>query len=825
MAKREVGRHLLDILLLLGNSAGIAGALLQVLGVSWDAGRWRMFWGGVALFCTAAVFLRHFAARGRKPVWRAVWVLGLCAALYVLVGILVREQLFAGLAMALRDAIENVNERYQLHIALASRSSLLQNSKWMGSAGEHAGVLGILYVFFPLVLLMGCLWNRCRSLSLIVANSLWLAAACALNIFPDYPWLVLCILGAVAAVAHVNFRARPAAGLWALCWLLPLATLAVGVVYYLLLPGMDAKYEMAEEARTHFYMVVNEEWFPAMQAAIADWREIVLPGSGANVTGTLDRRNIFAYTAADVYRVTVDRLPQDTLYLKGFVGESYGEREWAAQSDLDLERYYREQGLKLPDKYADLVNISYEAAGGRQGQKAFRTIRIEELGGRSNYSIYPYGALLTDNDTVHGDGSVERKDRAYEFQYRCLADSSDRNALRGESADLERQYRQYVYDNFREYPEEALPLLTERLTMEKIRTGDVYSCALDIMNFLGRQARYDLDAGKNPEGTDFVEYFLFESHVGYCVHFASSAVLCLRYFGIPARYVAGYAASPSDFVRNSDGTYTAVIKSKQAHAWAEIYLDGIGWTPVEMTPGAAAFAADNRIEQMALVEELAGGRTSTPKNEDAQEAGLSVQGATSKPAAGEAGNSSASAVWQGAAESSVLQAGGAQGGISQGGMPQEGAEDLTGRIGRMPRRYQKVWEALLAAGVLWFAWRRLRGWQIRRWRGKLGRAGTREGICLLYRNLRRALQAAGCPRRLAVDEEPFWKALRRICPKMMREEYETFCAILEKNSFGPAEPSREEFLAVQGMHDKLVKWAGEKMPFYKKGLFMTAEGV
>ncbi len=136
--------------------------------------------------------------------------------------------------------------------------------------------------------------------------------------------------------------------------------------------------------------------------------------------------------------------------------------------------------------------------------------------------------------------------------------------------------------------------------------------------FLTGNAVYDLDVSNTPEGEDFVEYFLFERKRGYCAHFASSAVLMLRYLGIPARYVTGYAAGPENLKSNADGICSAVILNRQAHAWVEIYLDGIGWVPVEMTPGAAPFPHDNTGEP---------GEEEVNQNGDAQKEPLLSDGA------------------------------------------------------------------------------------------------------------------------------------------------------------------------------------------------------
>ena len=79
------------------------------------------------------------------------------------------------------------------------------------------------------------------------------------------------------------------------------------------------------------------------------------------------------------------------------------------------------------------------------------------------------------------------------------------------------------------------------------------------------------------------EGFLYETREGYCVQFATTATLLLRSMGIPARYVEGYIAS--SFSRAEDyeetGRYESIVTDRQAHAWVEVYYDGLGWIPYE----------------------------------------------------------------------------------------------------------------------------------------------------------------------------------------------------------------------------------------------------
>jgi hypothetical protein len=67
-------------------------------------------------------------------------------------------------------------------------------------------------------------------------------------------------------------------------------------------------------------------------------------------------------------------------------------------------------------------------------------------------------------------------------------------------------------------------------------------------------------------------------------------VLLLRAAGVPARYVTGFRGGEW----NPVGGYVAV-RGERAHAWAEAYVDGSGWTRVDATPPADALAPAGRL--------------------------------------------------------------------------------------------------------------------------------------------------------------------------------------------------------------------------------------
>ncbi len=104
-----------------------------------------------------------------------------------------------------------------------------------------------------------------------------------------------------------------------------------------------------------------------------------------------------------------------------------------------------------------------------------------------------------------------------------------------------------------------------------------------IRAYVSACAAYDLNTGRMPsDAADFALWFLEESETGYCVHFATAAVVLLRAAGVPARYVSGY------MLRLSAGA-EADVTGENAHAWAEYYEPALGtWLILEATPSAAS---------------------------------------------------------------------------------------------------------------------------------------------------------------------------------------------------------------------------------------------
>ena len=99
-----------------------------------------------------------------------------------------------------------------------------------------------------------------------------------------------------------------------------------------------------------------------------------------------------------------------------------------------------------------------------------------------------------------------------------------------------------------------------------------------IAEYLRRNMRYRLDVEYPPAGRDFASWFVLESKQGYCSYFATAMAVMGRIAGLPTRYVEGYLARPGDGGE-------VVLTGWDAHAWAEVYLRGLGWIPYDATNG------------------------------------------------------------------------------------------------------------------------------------------------------------------------------------------------------------------------------------------------
>lgn len=120
--------------------------------------------------------------------------------------------------------------------------------------------------------------------------------------------------------------------------------------------------------------------------------------------------------------------------------------------------------------------------------------------------------------------------------------------------------------------------LAAQLRAENDDTAKLIAAALQ--HFVTGQFAYTLSPPLL--GRHSVDEFLFDTQRGFCEHFASSFVFLMRAAGVPARVVTGYQGGEINPV---DGYLE--VRQSDAHAWAEVWVEGRGWRRVDPTTAVA----------------------------------------------------------------------------------------------------------------------------------------------------------------------------------------------------------------------------------------------
>jgi len=113
-----------------------------------------------------------------------------------------------------------------------------------------------------------------------------------------------------------------------------------------------------------------------------------------------------------------------------------------------------------------------------------------------------------------------------------------------------------------------------------------YEQAMKLQAFFRSTANFEYDTRVAPARSDDAVWDFIQSRRGYCVQFASAMAVMARTLGIPSRVAVGFL--PGDLAKDDTGEY--VVTGHQAHAWPELYFEGIGWVRFEPTPAVQSGA-------------------------------------------------------------------------------------------------------------------------------------------------------------------------------------------------------------------------------------------
>ena len=309
--------------------------------------------------------------------------------------------------------------------------------------------------------------------------------------------------------------------------------------------------------------------------------------------GSVSRGNVYAagVRLMDIY---ANQQPTSTIYLHQSSRGDYENGQWEDNWDEEIYERLEQSGVE----WESWIGVEWDRLSDEERESWSGTLRtlmdslIYELNARYGGSepiglgIYPAESNQTLKPMPYFSQTVERQIEggygAYYYPISLLAIPwnwvSDEEPLNRELLEL---YRQEALDYYTRLPSGQLTKFRQLVEANPLESLE--EVTMFIHHTLTTYATYTQAPGMFPLNADPAEYFLFESGRGYCQHFASAAVILYRMYGIPARYATGYSVKPSDFTLEN-GEYHAEVTDESAHAWVEIYLDGYGWYPVEMTP-------------------------------------------------------------------------------------------------------------------------------------------------------------------------------------------------------------------------------------------------
>ena len=309
----------------------------------------------------------------------------------------------------------------------------------------------------------------------------------------------------------------------------------------------------------------------------------------------------------DTLEVTTENPTE--LYLRGFVGGEYKETYWKALSASKYQGDYAGMLNWLDDKdfepvtqYAQYLHLTQKESGNETEDER---VQVKNTGAYRKYLYLPATASgwSTGNADARKDWQVQSGGLfgAFHYQYRSVAAAGTADEVYPSSwletpsdetenqyLDAESVYHSFAEDSYMEVSDELEPTIKEVFFENQADLSDMdfTDVTTQIRKVLRTETTYTEKPQNPSDGTDTVEWFLKDYKKGNAVYYASAAVMAYRVAGYPARYAEGYHLSAEDAqAMADDGQTTAQLTTKNAHAWVEVYISGMGWLPVEVVPG------------------------------------------------------------------------------------------------------------------------------------------------------------------------------------------------------------------------------------------------
>lgn len=272
----------------------------------------------------------------------------------------------------------------------------------------------------------------------------------------------------------------------------------------------------------------------------------------------------------DAKHLEVETDSIESMYLKYYSGDVYESNTWTSLNEAE----YESMDAALDKSFKWITRFTFE-------ESDVNEVTITDYRKGKTFSLYPY--------------NMRSCDQSYETYFDMYLKYSSNQATfqvwdidqKIENSKKDYLYIEFIKDNYLKIPADIEHLFKYELGLKDEKLHESIA-KQRILSFL-EDYTYTLSPGATPEDVDFVDYFLTQNKKGYCVHFATTATLMFRYYGIPARYVEGYHVSRSQFDENGK----AEVLDRNAHAWVEIFDTEYGWKPIEVTVGQNEIVDDD----------------------------------------------------------------------------------------------------------------------------------------------------------------------------------------------------------------------------------------
>lgn len=301
---------------------------------------------------------------------------------------------------------------------------------------------------------------------------------------------------------------------------------------------------------------------------------------------------------------------------------------------VETKNYYTGKGWKntsTAETVSDEQTLTLSTNPEYQGPFDAETTITLSFNTPTDYLPYPYGNVSIPFDKLGPIQQIKEKERIK------LLDSPETLQLTWRKPNFSQEQLQLVPDQAAQ--NEALtqlpPSISKRVQELAIsltaKQNTLYDKVKAVEQYLKHDSRYrysKVDTPFTPQDEEYVDYFLFESKIGYCDNFSSAMTILLRSAGIPSRWAKGFA--PGTLISGKDSEYQQyAIKHNDAHSWPEVYFEGYGWIPFEPTPGFTNDASQAVVNSSTTNSETSSTtQTTTTTNDSTSSASSSSESPT-----------------------------------------------------------------------------------------------------------------------------------------------------------------------------------------------------